>query len=78
MYYRMACLAMLLHAEVNSPRTKTTVPVLTVATRLVARHSQPPWWSFLRGFRRREPLDSTVYVERGVGPTYELREQQQR
>lgn len=55
----------------HSPSTMTTVPALTVATRLVARHSQPPWWSLLTGCSRREPLANTVYGERGVGPICE-------
>ncbi|TNN86414.1 hypothetical protein EYF80_003184 [Liparis tanakae] len=49
----------------------TTVPALTVATRFVAKHSQPPWWSLLSGCSRREPLAITAYRERGVGPICE-------
>lgn len=55
---------------VHSPRTMTTVPALTVATRLVAKHSQPPWWSLLTGCSKREPLASTEYSEWGEGPIY--------
>ncbi|XP_034728221.1 protein turtle homolog B-like [Etheostoma cragini] len=55
----------------HSPSTMTTVPALTVATRLVARHSQPPWWSLLSGCSSSEPLASTVYGERGLGPIWE-------
>lgn len=52
----------------HSPSTMTTVPALTVATRLVAKHSHPPWWSLLSGFSSREPLANSVYWERGEGP----------
>lgn len=49
----------------------TTVPALTVATRLVAKHSQPPWWSLLTGCSRRDPLASTEYSEWGEGPIFD-------
>lgn len=50
------------------------VTALTVATRLVAKHSQPPCWSLLSGCSKREPLDNTVYDDRGVGPIWEEQE----
>jgi len=60
----------------RSPSTMTTVPALTVTTRFVAKHSQPPWWSLLSGCSRREPLAITVYRERGVGPICEEGQEQ--
>lgn len=60
----------------HSPSTMITVPAPTVATRLVAKHSQPPWWSLLSGRSRREPLAITVYRERGVVPICEEGQQQ--
>lgn len=65
-YLQITCLLQIMLK--HSPSAKTTVPALTVATRLVAKHSQPPWWSLLRGCSKRDPLDSTTYGERGLGP----------